>query len=215
MSSPRLFSLFLLAVIAWCSPVAGQDNFRTEMRQSIDTAVEKVSQNYEKFLAESEAPIEKARYELTQLNAKLNAAKMPKEATEVQNALNGLDQAVMKAAVPMVIQPWKKPQAAKPEPVPVPPQKPLLEKLVGKWVLTKSPDIAVFDRDGTGQLINTVTGAKWNSGQLRFLPGEVAEITWSNGFVWQMRLAGDRFVAVCDKDPAGQVASDGCVLIRQ
>lgn len=90
----------------------------------------------------------------------------------------------------------------------------LKERLAGNWIRTKTPDIVVFANDGSGQLINTTTGRNWGNGQLRFPSEEVAEIKWSNGYVWQMRLAGDDFLAICESDPAGQVAGDGIVLIR-
>ena len=206
---------FVLVVIAFCSPVYGQDDYRDEMKQSIDAAVEKVSQNYEKFLADSEAPIEKARNELTDLNAKLNAKKMSKEATDVQNALNGLDQVVMKRAVPVVVPPNPKPRPVPQPPAPQPVvQKPLLSRLVGKWTHPNLPLVYHFEPSSVFRENWKADGKENARGPVVIKDDNVAEVMLSNGHRIRLLAAGADTLAVLVWDPRGQPGGDGIVVER-
>jgi hypothetical protein len=91
----------------------------------------------------------------------------------------------------------------------------LKERLAGKWIRTNAPDVFVFGNDGMGQILNTSSGKFWANGQLRFPAEDVAEVKWSNGFEWKMRLASDDYLAVVEKDSAGKIFGDGIVLIRE
>jgi len=206
---------FVLAVTALCSPVSGQDDYRAEMKQSIEAAVEKVSQNYEKFLADSEAPIEKARTDLTELNAKLNAKKMSKEATEVQTALNGLDQAVMKRAVPVVVPPSPKPRPAPQPPAPQPSEeKPLLSRLVGRWTHANFPFVYFFEPNAVFHENRKKDGEESSHGSVVIKDDHGAEVALSHGYKLLVRIVNNDMLAILVWDPAGLPVGDGFVVER-
>jgi hypothetical protein len=208
-----LHSLFVvLAVIAWCSPVSGQDDYRDDMKQSIDAAVEKVTQNYEQFLADSESPIEKARTELTELNAQLNAKKMSKEATEVQIALNGLDQLVMKRAVPIVVPQGPKPRPPAPQPAV---QKPLLSRLVGQWTHPNLPLVYHFEPNSVFHENWKADGKENARGPVVIKDDQVAEVMLSNGYRLRVLIVDADTLAVLVFDRNGQPAGDGLVVERR
>ena len=213
MSRLSHFSLFLLVVTAFCSPVSGQDDYRDEMKQSIDAAVEKVSQNYEKFLAESEAPIEKARTDLTELNAKLNAKKMAKEATDVQNALNGLDQVVMKRAMPVVV-----PPSPKPRPVPQPPQPAVLKslpvRLIGKWTHPNLPLVYFFEPNGVFHENWKEDGKEHSRGTIIVKDDNTAEVMLSTRYKVSVRAVNNDMLAILVWEPNGTPSGDGIVVER-
>jgi hypothetical protein len=210
-------ALALVLMARSSGTVLGQNEVREAIDEVVQKAVEAVEGNYADFVDANEAPLATARHSLNALVGRLNSDKKFADATKVQNALADLEKTVMQRAVPVIVGPKPKPQ-----PVPAPaPQKsdprhnPLQERLVGTWILPNRPDIFVFANDASGQITNTNTGKVWASGQPRFPSEEVAEVKWSNGIEWQMRFAGNDYLAVTEKDAEGKVVGDGIVPIRR
>ena len=117
--APRLF--LLIAVLFSASLYADTDReVYDEADEIFKQAEEAVGTNLATFVQANEKPLAKAREEMAELIARMNKEGRSQLATSLQKRLNGLEETVQKRVRTEV-------------PIVVPPKKPLLERMEGKW----------------------------------------------------------------------------------
>jgi hypothetical protein len=87
------------------------------------------------------------------------------------------------------------------------------QKIVGSWERHSSPDRYEFLPDGIA-IGRGPTGNEVVRGKIRIVSPDQAEVTWNNGFIWTVFLAGSSRLAV-DEKQGGDFTNDGIVLSRQ
>ena len=175
-------------------------NTREIIREAEETASEKVRESWDRFQTDIQAPLDQARMGLNSAITKLNQDKSYNDAKTVQKALADLEKTVMSKTVVIVIQP---------------PQKPLLERMAGKWIRTNHPDAFVISADRSAEVINQNTRQVIATGKLALDKEGLGKIAWSNNVVWMMRMTDDDCLAVSETDPVGNPLGDGLVLTRE
>ena len=203
-----LFAVFA-AVCSLCHEQAlaqAQGQQSAVVKKAIEKATKQVRENLEEFEEQNKAPFAAAKQELTDEITKLNKAGKNDEATQVQNALNKLEETVLEKA--------KAPQKAQ-QPV-VGNGVPLKETLVGKWDRGNSNLYWVI-------LPNRVAGARkiadgavpHPDSRFDIVAADLAEIVWPGNLRWRIRAAGDNHLAVEEIAADGKVIGDGLVLTRR
>ena len=173
---------------------------REIIREAEETASEKVRESWDRFQTDIQAPLDQARMELNRAITMLNQGKRFNDAKTVQKALADLEKTVMSKTVVIVIQP---------------PQKPLLERMAGKWIRTNHPDAFVISADRSAEVINQNTRQVIATGKLALDKEGLGKIAWSNNVVWMMRMTDDDCLAVSETDLVGNPLGDGLVLTRE
>ena len=186
---------------------------REIIREAEETASEKVRESWDRFQTDIQAPLDQARMDLGLAITKLNQVKRFNDAKTVQKALADLEKTVLSKTVVIVIQPPQKPPDMKPEPIP--PQKPLLERMAGKWNRKTFPEYFVIQPNGTWQRISKDgKDTVLDSAAMQLRTPEELEVRYPSGWRLLCRLAGDDVIAVIEFRPTGEPASDGWALER-
>lgn len=199
---PRPLSIALIATLCFSFTVRAEDKPSPAVKRILDKAVGKVRANRTDFDKANKKPLDEARAELQELAKTLVDDGKADEATTVLAQVKTLDGDVMRIA-------------NAPAPVAggggrVPPQKPLLERMAGEWRRDGRESI-VLRADGTANKKWPDTAAA--PVKLTARSSEVAELTFPDGYAWQLRMAGDDVIAVLEfKD--GQLSGQGLALTR-
>ena len=215
----RCLSLLAFLIVVQSNLLLAADENEKEVdtkeiiREAEETASEKVRESWELFQTDIQAPLDQARMELNRAITMLNQDKRFNDAKTVQKALADLEKTVLSKTVVIVIQPPQKPPDMKPEPIP--PQKPLLERMAGKWIRTNHPDAFVISADRSAEVINQNTRQVIATGKLALDKEGLGKIAWSNNVVWMMRMTDDDCLAVSETDPVKNPLGDGLVLTRE
>ena len=141
-------------------------------------AEEAVGTNLATFVQANEKPLAEAREEMAELIARMNKEGRSQLATSLQKRLNGLEETVQKRVRSEV-------------PIVVPPKKPLLERLAGKWDRTDHPDHLCMHANGMVECVHDGNGEVFLRGKLTLVSPHVASIVWDNGYKELCRIAGD------------------------
>lgn len=164
-------------------------------------AEEAVGTNLATFVQANEKPLAKAREEMAELIARMNKEGRSQLATSLQKRLNGLEETVQKRVRTEV-------------PIVVPPEKPLLERMEGKWIAHDYPEYFMVNDGGAWiQVKNDGKGTVIESVAMQLLDYETAEVRYKSGWCLQCRLAGDDVLAVTEIRPDGR-KSRGFALER-
>jgi hypothetical protein len=153
----------------------------------LDDAVRAVRKNRHDFDKANETPLGEARKALEELSTKLIRDGKAEEATAVLKQVGTLEADVMKmvnASAPI----------AGGGAVGV--QKPLLERLEGKWGGPKSKFYYRFEGNGRASLHRSSDGAVDVRGVWEVAGPEKAVVKWDHGFVDTLHLAGSDVVAL-------------------
>lgn len=196
--------LFISAVIFSANLYAQQATPSPAVRRILEKAVTEVKENRQVFDKSNEKPLGDALADLTELSMNLIQQGKNVDATAVLKQIETLDADVMK-------------MANAPEPVPAPrpaPQKPLLERMAGKWTHPNSGHIYYFAADGLFRENRKNDGGVHSQGRLVLVSPDVAEVALSNNHRLQVRLAGPDMLAVLVWGPAGKPVNQGIVLER-
>lgn len=160
------------------------------VKQILDKTVRDVKRNLQDFQKANKEPLSDARKDLQDLAKKLVDDRKEDEAKKVLEQIATLEADVMREAnaPPMVIQP---------------PQKPLGERLVGKWDRIGHIEYLKVQPDGQVALHRDDDDRVTVAGRFSLASPDIAEIAWDNGFQWQIRIAGDDAIAVFELAPKG------------
>lgn len=199
--------LFISAVICSANLYAQQATPSPAVRRILEKTVIEVRRNRQAFDEANQKPLGDARTDLRQLSTKLIQDGKTVDATAVLKQIETLDIDVAR-------------MANAPAPVPVvgggarvPPQKPLLERLAGRWGHPNLGFAVVIDSTGAMQEI-THTGKVQASGRLQILNTDTAEARLSNGYRCEYTPAGEDRLAMLVWEPSGKQFAEGRCLVR-
>lgn len=199
----------LLAFSLFSATAYGQEAKKPSpaAKKILDEAVGEVKKNLKAFDKANEKPIAEARDKFQELAKKLIEDGKTDEATAVLGQVKTLEADVMKMAnAPAPVGGGGKPA----------PQKPLLERLAGKWDRSNDQSYWVIERDGTAGCRNLQSHKPCHQdSKVRVIDEETGEIAWPNGWRWQIRMAGNDVLAIHETGPDGKVFADGLILTRQ
>lgn len=183
----RRLSIALISTLCFTSVVLAEDKPSPAVKRILDKAVGKVRANRTEFDKANKKPLDEARAELQDLSTKLIKDGKTQEAGDVLRQVGTLEADVMRMA-----------NAPPPVAGAGGPQKPLLERMAGKWE-SRDPDWQFFLEirpDGVVRQITKASGRMGLEGRLTLLKPEQAEVTWSNGEKRYLLLAGEGVDAV-------------------
>jgi len=167
------------------------------VKRILEDAARKVRTNRQAFDKANEKPLAEARQELQDLSTKLIKDEKTDEAGAVLKQVKTLDADVMRMAnAPMPVR-GVGGQAG--------PQKPLLERMAGKWA--HGVGGVSVEQDGS------FTNQNGDKGRLKLVAPDMAEIIWGSGYKWHSRLVNDDLMAVVEWDANGN-RTVGAVLDR-
>lgn len=107
--------------------------------------------------------------------------------------------------------PRPEPQTAAPKQAP---QKPLLERMAGKWSRFGEGYFYHLHADGTAETVDQGTNRVTNRVRMAAVSAEAVEAIWPSGFRDRFVLAGDDLIAVINWNPRGKRDGAGFVLER-
>lgn len=195
----RLLSIALIAALCLAAPSLADDKkpdpkLSAAMKKILDKAVAEVTSNRNQFNAANEKPLGEARTALEVLAKKLVDEKKYEQVKAVTDQIATLEADVLKMAV-----------APAPAPAPRPaPQKPLLERLDGKWDRINNPAHYRLNKNGIAECVEDNGQKVISQGRMSVMSPDVAEIRWSDGFRDLFYLAGDDVIAVRQWLPDGK-----------
>jgi hypothetical protein len=194
----RQMPRFLIALIAFLASATlyGQEAKKPspQVKRILDKAVGEVKKNRQAFDKANERPLGDARVELQDLSTKLIREGKTVDASAVLKQIETLDVDVMR-------------RANAPAPVSAPrpaPQKPLLERMAGKWVRINTPFFYRLHSNGVAECVDDKAKRVVSQGRINPTSVDIAEVRWSDGFRDIFYLAGDDVVAVRQWDPVGK-----------
>lgn len=110
-------------------------------------------------------------------------------------------------------EPSPKPESSPPTPKPGS-QRPLLQRIAGKWSRFGVGYFYQFNANGTAEIIDRGSNRVTSRVRMTVISAEAVEAVWDSGFRDRFVLAGDDMVAVMNWNPAGKRDGDGFVLER-
>lgn len=201
--------LFIALVAGVCFAItANADNkLPPAVKPILDKAVRDVKKNRDEFVKANKEPLRVARDALKELATKLIADGKSMEAQAVLKKVDTLDADVLKLA-----------DAPAPAPDPSPaPQKPLLERLAGRWYRPNDAiNYWVIDGGGNAGCRKGADNIPCHAdAKAIVVDDETAEIAWPTGIKWRIKMAGNDVLAVDETGLDGKSVSDGVVLTRK
>lgn len=192
---PRPLSIAIIATLCFTFTARAEDKPSPAAKKILEKAVAKVKTNRQEFDKANKKPLDEARAELQELAKKLVDDGKAQEATSVLKQVGTLDADVLKMAN---------------APVPVAgggavPQKPLLERMAGKWRRGGNNDVFVIGPDGFVQISNG------DQGKLLLMSPEVAEVVLKSGWKLRVLMAQEDIACALEWDPRGR-QTQGFVL---
>lgn len=194
---PRPLSIALLALFCLAFTARAEEKPSPAVKRILDKAVGEVKKNRERFTKANEKPLNEARGQLQELSTKLIKDGKADEATAVLAQVKTLESDVMKMANAPEHLPGGGGRPLS--------QKPLLERLEGKW--RRAKDEVVIQRDGV------IWQSNGDQAQIRLVSPEIAEVQWASGWKWHCRMVDDEMAVAMEWDPKGK-RSEGIVLTR-
>lgn len=198
--APRLF--LLIAVLFTANLYADTDRDVYDEADGIfKQAEEAVGTNLATFVQANEKPLAKAREEMAELIARVNKEGRSPLATSLQKRLNTLEETVQKRVRTEV-------------PIVVPPKKPLLERMEGKWDMLHC--YLVIEKDGSCRQVEKGNGKTVQTGRFILTDPVTAEMKLSpNGWGWisSMPMDEDKLVSF-HRNPEGKRQANGTVFER-
>lgn len=191
--------LFLMAVSSPTLADTDQEVYE-EVERITTKAQDAVASNLSSYVMANAKPLKEARDEMAELIARLNKEGRKQLATTLQNRLNNLEESIRKRVDAKL-------------PVIPPPQKPLLQRLVGKWKCPTHPSFFVIEADGTIHEDN-VSGHTLHKGVLQDTGDGRPVAMQENGWKWRVREAGGDGLAIEIFNPEGKPHGHGIVLER-
>ena len=200
---PRPLSIALIASLCFALTTKAEDKASPAVKKILDKAVAKVRTNRTEFDKANKKPLDEARAELQDLSTKLIKDGKTEEAGGVLKQVGTLEVDVMR-------------MANAPAPVAgggAAPQKPLLDRIAGKWDMGNWH--MVIEQDGSCKQVEKGNGIVSATGQFVLKDAGTAEMKLTNGWGWQcsMPMDDDKLV-VFNWNPAGQRQAGGKVLER-
>jgi hypothetical protein len=197
------FALLAAMVVAMSSgPYARADQeVYAKADEIIGRAEEAVASNLAAFIKANEAPLQTARSELATLIKEMNETGKQSLATSLQTRLNKLDETIQKRVSAKV-------------PIVEPPQKPLLERLAGKWDRSLHEGYLLVNANGSIALHRDIDNSVVVRGRCSTKAPDVIEVAWQDGSRWELRMAGDDTIAVYEWSADGSRYGDGYALER-
>jgi hypothetical protein len=198
----RPLSIAIIVSLLFTSVVMADDKLSPVVKKILDKAVVEVKKNRQEFDKANEKPISEARQELQDLSTKLIKDGKTDEATAVLGQVKTLEADVMKMA-----------NASNGGGKAVL-QKPLLERMAGRWSRLGEGYFYHLHADGTAETVDQSTNRVTNRVRMAVVSAEVAEAVWPNGYRDRFVLAGDDLIAVMNWNPRGKRDGAGFVLER-
>jgi hypothetical protein len=196
---PRPLSIALIATLCIASNAYAIDKTPAAMKRVIDKAVAEVKKNRQDFEKANQAPLEEAKEELQDLAKKFIEESKTEEAQTVLRQVKSLDADVLRMA--------KAPDPVEPGGGRGPAQKPLLERLAGKWDRTDWDSIFRFHLNGTAEA-GKDDGTFGLRGRIAVLDPDHFDVAWDDGWRHQFLLDGDVIVLLRQFNPEGRREGD-------
>lgn len=199
---PRLLTIALITSLCLTCTARAEDKPLPATKLILEKAVREVRKNRQAFDKANEKPLGTARQELQDLSTKLIKDGKTAEAQAVLRQVDTLDADVLKSA-----------NAPPPVAGGVVPQKPLLERLEGKWTHPNSTGLVAFEKNGK-------TTTFWKSGSVnadgtaRLLSEEEVEVRFSNQTVHRYRLIDSGLMVERVLKPDGSESGEGYLKMR-
>lgn len=198
--------ILLIAFSLFSATVYGQDAKKPSpvVKRVLDEAVREVKKNGQEFDKANQKPLGDAKKKLQDEVTKLVESGKTDDASAVLAQVKTLEADVMK-------------MANAPAPVGggggrVQPQKPLMERLEGKWQNpTDGGWVRTIDREGR---FTETLGKNSYHGQLKVIGLNSAEVLSSSGWRMVLYLCDENVMAILAWNPEGKLADDGRVYLR-
>ena len=196
--------LFLLLAVLLSATVHGQEAKKPSpaVTRILDEAVRAVKRNRVDFDKANQKPLGEARKALDELSTKLIKDGKADEAAAVLRQVGTLEADVMRMA-----------NAPPPVPGGAVAQKPLLERLAGRWAHPNDKAFYAIQPDGAIQQGNKGDGKVFRQGVLQLSADGSAEVAM-DGMRFKVREAGPDTIAIEMWDSAGKPGLLGVVLTR-
>lgn len=199
-------TVILLLAVLFSVIAHGQEAKKSSpaVTRILDEAVRAVKRNRVDFDKANQKPLGEARKALDDLSTKLIKDGKADEAAAVLRQVGTLEADVMRMANAPA--PLAGGGAVR--------QKPLMERIVGKWSAGDYPEYFMVNDGGAWmQVKNDGKGTVIESVAMQLLDYETAEVRYRSGWRLQCRLAGDDVLAVTEIGPDGR-KSRGFALER-
>lgn len=183
--------ILLLAILFLAKPSLADEKAKPSpvAKKILDEAVGEVKKNLKAFEKANEKPIAEARDKFQELAKKLIGDGKTDEATAVLGQVKTLEADVMKMA--------KAPEPSGGGGKPAP-QKPLLERMVGKWRRIDPQQEYFVAADG---MIRAQNG---DAGKLTSTSPESAEVVFRSGWKFQIIMVNDELACCLAWKPTGE-----------
>lgn len=201
---PRPVSIALVATLCLASTVRAEDKLPPGMKPILDKAVRDVRTNREAFDKANKKPFDEARKALEALSTKLIKDGKTDEAGVVLKQVGTLEADVLKSANAPT------PVAGAGGPAQ---QKPLLDRLEGKWTHPNEPTIIQIEPNGAIRQYFKTDGKLFRQGQIQAMADGTAEGLMDGEKFKISEAVGDR-LAVEIWQPTGKQWGHGMVLTR-
>ena len=200
---PRLALIAFIAFVASANLYGEESKPSPAMKRILEDTARKVRTNRQAFDKANEKPLAEARQELQDLSTKLIKDGKNMEAQAVLKQIDTLGVDVMRMANAPA------PMAGGGGAVP---QKPLLERLAGKWSSPIGGTYHTIERNGVTQEVFK-TGKLHQGGQLKVMPDGTAEVVYPDGVRRTFsEVVGDKLAAEAYKPDGSLLGSE--VLLR-
>jgi hypothetical protein len=202
MTRPAL--IFLLA-IACSSTTFGQEaKTLPAVKRILDKATAEVKKNFQEFDTANQKPLGDARVELQDLSTKL-----------IQDGKNVDARAVIKQIETLEADVLKRANAPAPVPAARPvPEKPLLDRMAGKWFNPTRKETRVFGADGSFTQLKS-DGTVDGRPEAFVIQGGKGLMNGSTGYRFENWLVDDDRMAFLWYAPDGSAIGDGEVWFRK
>jgi hypothetical protein len=192
---PRPLSIAIIASLWFTSVVMADDKPSPTVKRILDKAVGEVKKNLADFSKKSEKPLGDARLELQELSKKLIEDGKTVDATAVLKQIETLEADVMR----MAKAPEHSGGGGKPAP-----QKPLLERMAGRWSHGSHDHAFFIEPNGNITEVVKRNGQVNSRGRAVNISDDVVEVRLENGYKSQMGLVGDKILAMVWWEPSGK-----------
>jgi hypothetical protein len=200
---PRPLLIALIAFVASATGSAQDVDPRKlpAVKRVLDDAAKGVKANRNACDKANEAQLAKARDELKEIAKKLLDDGKTEAAAAILNQVKTLDREVLGAANTPATVPGS--------------QKPLLEKMSGRWTHPNADLILEIDSSGTYREVRKSDRSISTTGRLVLKTKGVASSRLANGFMVELRVVGeDDAIGLFLWDPTGSPAGDGSLWLK-
>ena len=201
---PRPLLIALVAFVATANLYGQEPKPSPAVKRILEDTARKVRTNRQAFDKANEKPLAEARKALEELSTKLIKDGKAEDATVVLKQVKTLDADVMRMA-----------NAPAPVAGGAGPQKPLFERMAGRWRSRDGKMACVIDENGNFADFWGDREEIKEKGKLKILGDGVAEVLLTNGWKIVIRPAGDDALAMLAWTERGFEDGDGRIVFRE